>query len=94
MKTLSRMMLAAAVTSMAVLPVAAEAGTRASSSKSVVTVSAPGKGRAAKGEKQGEGGIDATVAVVGGLALVAVVGGIVAAGNDGKPSGCKTPSAC
>lgn len=44
MKTLSRMMLAAAATSLAVAPVAAEAGTRASAS-------APGFGRVASGEK-------------------------------------------
>ncbi|MFO6446945.1 hypothetical protein ACLBKU_07325 [Erythrobacter sp. NE805] len=52
MKTVSRIMLAAAASSLAVLPVAAEAGTRAG--KSSVSVSAPGQGRAAKGQKQAE----------------------------------------
>lgn len=47
MKSFSRIMLAAAATSLAVAPVAAQAGTRASEG---VSLSAPGKGRSAKGE--------------------------------------------
>jgi len=50
MKTLARMMLAAAATSLAIAPVAAQAGTRASQSSPIYSVSAPGKGREAKGE--------------------------------------------
>ncbi len=47
MKTLSRIMLAAAASSLAIAPVAAQAGTRASEG---VSLSAPGHGRSAKGE--------------------------------------------
>lgn len=47
MKTLSRMMLAVAASSLAIAPVAAQAGTRASEG---VSLSAPGQGRSAKGE--------------------------------------------
>lgn len=55
MKTFSRMMLAAAATTLAVAPIAAQAGTRASDSNAVYSVSAPGMGRAAKGEKAAKG---------------------------------------
>jgi hypothetical protein len=87
MKTLSRMMLAAAATSLAVLPVAAEAGTRASSTPAV---SAPGKGRAAKGEKA-EASLG-TVVIVGGVAFVAVAGGLWASSKSGNS--CRSPGAC
>jgi hypothetical protein len=76
MKTLSRMMLAAAAVSVAALPVAAEAGTRASKA-SAVSMSAPGKGRSAKGEKQSESSI--TPIVIGVVATAAVIGGILGA---------------
>lgn len=49
-KTLSRIMLAAAASSLAITPVVAQAGTRASQSAATYSVSGPGKGRDAKGE--------------------------------------------
>lgn len=52
MKTFSRMMLAAAASTLAIAPVAAQAGTRASEGTSL---SAPGQSRAAKGEKAKSG---------------------------------------
>ncbi|MGY6637360.1 MAG: hypothetical protein ACXIUO_09495 [Erythrobacter sp.] len=53
MKTATRFVLAAAAASMAVLPVAAQANTRAGDSGVVHSASAPGLGRAAAGERQG-----------------------------------------
>ncbi len=71
MKTASRMMLAAATASLAIAPIAAQAGTRAGDRTAVYAPSsAPGVGRAAKGES-----ISKTASLL--LALLAA-GGIVA----------------
>lgn len=51
MKTFSRMMLAAAAATLAVTPIAAQAGTRASDNGAVYSVSQPGLGREAEGEE-------------------------------------------
>jgi hypothetical protein len=73
------LILAAAAASMALVPVAAQAGTRAGDSAAVYTASAsqPGTGRSSSGEKiVGGGNIFA-------LILAALwVGGVVAAGVD------------
>lgn len=94
MKALSRVMLAAAAASMTVLPVVAQAGTRAGDSgatysvSSVSAVSAPGKGRKAEGES-----------FLFGLGLVFslfIVGGVVVAGAvlvDAVVDSGKTPGA-
>lgn len=50
MKTANRMILAATAASMAMLPIAAQANTRAGDSGSVYSVSGPGLGRATDGE--------------------------------------------
>lgn len=76
MKTFSRMMLAAAATTLAVTPIAAQAGTRASDSGAVYSVSAPGLGRAAEGEKAASGStiilaIFAAIAVGAGIYFAA-----------------------
>ena len=77
MKIASRIMVAVAATGMMVAPIAAQAGTRASSSDSVYSVSAsqPGLARAAGGESI-KGGISIVLAL---LAAAAVIGGIIAA---------------
>ncbi len=75
MKTLSRMMLVAAASALAIAPVAAQAGTRASEGSSV---SAPGQGRTAKGEKIK--GASAIVLALLGAGLV--VAGIVSASSS------------
>ncbi len=72
-KTATRFAMAAAAASMAVMPIAAQANTRAGDSGSVYSVSAePGMGRAAEGEsaKGGFGillGLFATAAIIGGI---------------------------
>jgi hypothetical protein len=71
-KTISRMMLVAAATTLAVAPIAAQAGTRASDSNSVYSVSSPGMGRAADGEKAAAG----STIILAILAAVAVGAGI------------------
>jgi hypothetical protein len=85
-KTMNRMLLAATAASVALLPIAAQAGTRAGDSGSVYGVSAPGLGRAATGEAlESDEGI--VLALIGaGL----VVGGIIFASDsddDGQSPG-------
>lgn len=76
MKTATRFALAAAAASMAVLPVAAQANTRAGDSGAVYSTSAPGLGRAATGEGQSEeGGISAIL--LGLISAGLIVTGIV-----------------
>jgi hypothetical protein len=72
-KTVSRMMMTAAAASLAIAPIAVQAGTRASDSGSVYSVasSAPGIGRADEGESAVSG-----IAVI--LALLAA--GLIGAG--------------
>jgi hypothetical protein len=80
MKTLSRMMLAAAASSLAIAPVAAQAGTRASEGSSLYSASAPGKGRAAKGESAVSGSTLLLALLAAGLIAVAI--GAAATGSD------------
>lgn len=86
MKTANRLFLAAAAASVAVLPIAAQANTRAGDSGSVYSVSAPGLGRSAQGES-----LESTEGVIIGiLAAAAIVGGIVLASeseDDGQSPG-------
>lgn len=88
MKTVNRMILTAAAASMAVLPVAAQANTRAGDSGAIYSTSAPGLGRTADGEEVGGGsGISIILAI---LAAAAVIGGIVYATDsedDGQSPG-------
>ncbi len=75
-KTMSRLMVAAAATSMAVAPIAAQANTRAGDSAPVYTssVSQPGLARSAEGEEL-RGGAGILIAL---LAAAAAIGGIIA----------------
>ncbi|MCZ8135472.1 MAG: hypothetical protein O9266_04140 [Porphyrobacter sp.] len=87
MKTATRLAMAAAAASMAVMPIAAQANTRAGDSGSVYSVSAaPGVGRAAEGESAA-GGISI---ILGLLATAAIIGGIIFASSsddDGQSPG-------
>ena len=78
-KIASRIMVAVAATGMMVAPIAAQAGTRASGSDSVYSVSAsqPGLGRADEGESI-KGGATIILAL---LAAAAVIGGIISASS-------------
>lgn len=78
MKTVSRLMTAAAAASLVIAPVAAQAGTRAGDSGSVYSVSGAGLGRAAKGESAKSGG----TIVLALLATAAIIGGIVLASDS------------
>ena len=86
MKTVNRMILTAAAATMAVLPVAAQASTRAGDSGAIysASASAPGLGREDDGESI-KGGISIILAL---LAAAAVIGGIIAAtsSNDNGQS--------
>lgn len=85
-KTVNRMILTAAAASMVVLPVAAQANTRAGDSGAIYSASAPGVGRTAEGEELG-GGITIILAI---LAAAAVIGGIINAtdsDDDGQSPG-------
>jgi len=87
MKTVNRIILSAAAASMAVLPVAAQANTRAGDSGAIYSTSAPGLGRAAEGEEVGGGGTGIIIAI---LAAAAVIGGIIMAtdsDDDGQSPG-------
>jgi len=79
MKTVSRMMIAAAATALTIVPIAAQAGTRAGDSGSVYSVSAPGMGRAAKGEAAADGG---TIILAIGAALLVGAGVFFAADSE------------
>jgi hypothetical protein len=87
MKTATRIAMAAAAASMAVMPIAAQANTRAGDSGSVYSVSAaPGVGRAAEGESA-KGGFSI---IIGLLAAAAIVGGVIFASSsddDGQSPG-------
>jgi hypothetical protein len=81
MKTVNRMILTAAAASMAVLPVAAQANTRAGDSGAIYSTSGPGLGRDAEGEDLKGGGVSIILAL---LAAAAVIGGIIyATDSDG-----------
>ncbi len=83
MKNASRMMLAAAAASMAVMPIAAQANTRAGDSGAVYSTSnaQPGLAREANGEKLAAGGsifllLGALAAAITGLLIATdVIGG-------------------
>lgn len=82
MKTANRMLLAAAAASMAFMPIAAQANTRAGDGGSVYNVSAPGLGRSADGESV-EGG---TAIILALLAAGLIIGGIIFA-TDSEDEG-------
>jgi hypothetical protein len=88
MKLVTRLAVTAAAASMAVLPIAAQANTRAGDSAAVYTTSAaqPGVGRAAEGESANSGlGI-----ILGILAAVAIGAGVFFASDsedDGQSPG-------
>lgn len=77
MKTATRMMMAAAAASMTVLPVAAQANTRAGDSGAVYTSASaqPGLGRAAEGESVA-GGLTIILAL---FSSALIIGGIILA---------------
>lgn len=87
MKTVTRIAMAAAAASMALMPIAAQANTRAGDSASVYSVSAaPGVGRAAEGEGA-RSGLSIVLAL---LAGAAIIGGIILASSsddDGQSPG-------
>ena len=84
MKTLSRFLLVAAASSLAIAPVAAQAGTRASEGASFSAVSAQGLGSAARGES----GKDASTILLALLASGLLIAGIITAtsSNDNGQS--------
>lgn len=77
MKTFSRMMIAVAVSSLAIAPVAAQAGTRASEGSSL---SAPGQSRTAKGEKAKSGSTIILALLASGLIVTGIA--FSASSND------------
>lgn len=78
MKIASHLMLAAGAASLAIAPIAAQAATRAGDSGSMFSVSGPGAGRTAAGERDGEEGT--IILAVG--AAAAVIAAIVIAAED------------
>lgn len=89
MKTVNRMFLTAAAASMAVMPVAAQANTRAGDSSATYSASAPGLGRTVSGEALG-GEADAAGIILAILAAAAIIGGIIIASDsndDGQSPG-------
>ena len=75
MKTINRTIVAAAAASLAFLPIAAQANTRAGDSGSVYSASAPGLGRSSVGES-----VDGGTSVILALAAAAlIIGGIILA---------------
>lgn len=73
MKTLNRVILSAAAASLAAMPIAAQANTRAGDNGSVYSVSAPGLGRSAEGESAASG----TTVILALIAAGLIIGGIV-----------------
>lgn len=94
-KTVTRMMAATAALGLVAAPIMAQANTRAADSATTYNTSnaLPGLGRAAGGEGQGEEGIGGTALIVGGLAIAAIIGGIVVASDSGDED-CASPDAC
>jgi len=96
-KTATRMMAAAAALGLVAAPMVASANTRAGDSTAVYSTSnaAPGLGRAAAGEDQGEEGGIGAVLLTGGAVVAVVVGTLVATGVIGEDdSDCASPGAC
>jgi hypothetical protein len=97
-KTVSRMMAATAALGLVAAPMMANANTRAGDSGAVYSTSnaAPGLGRAAGGEGQGEeeGGAGSLLIGAGALGAI-VVGGLIAGGViGGNDDDCASPGAC
>jgi hypothetical protein len=85
MNTATRLMMTAAAASLALVPVVAQANTRAGDSGAVYSVgaSAPGLGRSADGERaEGTSGI-----LIGIIAAAAIIGGIVVVADGGDDDG-------
>lgn len=80
MNIVTRTLLSAGALGFALAPIAAQAGTRASDNRVVYSapVSAPGVGKAAKGESAASGGVLALAVV----SIAAIVGGIVIAADS------------
>lgn len=76
MKTLNRMILTAAAASLAFLPVAAQANTRASDSGAMYSTSAPGIGRESDGESLAGG-----IGLLGLISLAAIIAGLLVASD-------------
>lgn len=84
MKTISRAIFACAAISLASLPIAAQANTRAGDSGAFYNVSAPGLGRSSEGESFG----GATAFIIALLSASLIIGGIVIASDtDGQSPG-------
>jgi hypothetical protein len=73
MKTANRMILAATAASVAMLPIAAQASTRAGDNGSVYSTSAPGFGRSADGESLESGTGIVLALIAAGLIITGVV---------------------
>ena len=96
-KTVTRMMAAAAALGLVAAPMMANASTRAGDSGSVYSTSnaAPGLGRASAGEGQGEEGGVGAIFLGGGALALGVLGILVATdvlGDD--DADCASPGAC
>jgi hypothetical protein len=87
MKTVSRIIFAAAASSLAIAPIAAQAGTRASDSGSVYSVSAPGAGRAAKGESIEDDGGTIILALLAGAAIITGIVFATQSDDEGQSPG-------
>lgn len=83
MKAVNRIILTAAAASMTVLPVAAQANTRAGDNGAIYSTSTPGLGRTADGEEVGGSGVSIILAI---LAAAAVIGGIIIAADPNDDS--------
>lgn len=81
MKIASSLMLAAGAASLAIAPIAAQAATRAGDSGSMFSLSSPGAGRTAAGERDAEAG-SIILAIGAGAAIIAAI--VVAANNKDK----------
>ena len=77
----SRLMLAAGAASLAIAPIAAQAATRAGDSGAMFSLSGPGAGRTAAGERDGEES-SIILAVAAGGAIIAGI--VIAARNKDK----------
>lgn len=96
-KTVSRMMAATAALGLVAAPMVASANTRAGDSGSVysTSISAPGLGRAAGGEGQGEEDAGAGALLIGAAAAGAIIVGILIATDViGDDDDCASPGAC
>ncbi len=82
MKTLSRILLVAAASSLAIAPVAAQAGTRASEGASV---SAPGLGRTANGESVKSGSAIVLALLASGLLIAGIISATSSNDNGQSP---------